>query len=963
MASQVSSILSLHPSHERGSCAFLYLAIDNATRELCSALSSCQADRASHAARAFASMLTKFPALNFRARNRLFCSIRDFPFLNRYSQDSADLFRVLAAAIAMVSCTISHSDHLLNCFNSVSAVSLLLKAFSRNEPSFILDFGCPKQNVANFLQSAVRRLRCLTDGTNSQSSTNPKIKSDVQKILSKRHVLRYYSVNPSPVSRFGLDGISTAEHQCQSSASRLGNKRRSCAVNDGFSTNRQSRAFSFALGAYGKRSVVFKPSGVAHREVNAARFLNPEIGRMWLLLYNVNRNYFTRQSGKRWATKMLKILPQIVSESGRDHHFSILCARFVRDSIDNGIRPMGCIMPLQRKLSRFLLSEQPGDSQNSASTTSVAEAVQTQSGTQSASFGNLACASKTRIDTLDIIMTVREYLNGMCTANASCSPERLALPDIAIVTEALSVAFILSQGEIADCLDQYIEYMHLSTLQRTISTMMTRFRSQPGHVRPTVFLIGKVCQAQLFARIPWSCLVNASVLSRLYLHNHDFPGQSSDSVQPLPKDTTLGALGIQLLSYMRSQRLVLHQTSDESGEQAVWRDKQDIAESAFLLASRISWLAKKQGSPGETLQSLAEWIALQSELEQRANSDYCMLSMQHEERALHGLPDEREQDFSQEADRFSQNYRDYCLSNFHYRYPNADLWISWEIQYFLLCENASASNANLEWTHSSQLYALYRKMTCATFCPEPRNRQDFLLGMMVGAYRARLHLSDVKGTTAPKLSTANVLKRIAEQILHMEDSQDDLWVFRSFHSFIGILPLLSGSSTSGCPLETTWNRMLGIEFRHFAHEILDSLPESCVPNECIDCAGTARTVSVPSHRTRDDLSLTEHILAKMIPTVGDFGRQWAGTGILARSMARSIVAAQGLFTSEYLEQRFPRCFLLARCLRMQHNCLSLKLWSAEDQNRSRRYDVSRQQQRVFHLLQRQASQQCAHGSN
>jgi hypothetical protein len=196
------------------------------------------------------------------------------------------------------------------------------------------------------------------------------------------------------------------------------------------------------------------------------------------------------------------------------------------------------------------------------------------------------------IDVIGIDVDVRNYLQ----SGTECFRGSSQIPSLDALTEALTIAFIVTDGSIIDTVEDYVSCFTHSSFCNAVRHIMAQPHITPVHVVTASHLLGLYCRAHLTRSVPWTVIVNDEVVSQLFSNDMKYtrPSTALDSVSPAPSETALGALCARVISLSFIRHCLVQ--GNQLGAAMRGDDDDDFALALDHLLTRLAWLLTRPGS-------------------------------------------------------------------------------------------------------------------------------------------------------------------------------------------------------------------------------------------------------------------------------------------------------------------------------------------------------------------------------
>jgi hypothetical protein len=187
---------------------------------------------------------------------------------------------------------------------------------------------------------------------------------------------------------------------------------------------------------------------------------------------------------------------------------------------------------------------------------------------------------------------MRNYLQ----SGTECFRGSSQIPSLDALTEALTIAFIVTDGSIIDTVEDYVSCFTHSSFCNAVRHIMAQPHITPVHVVTASHLLGLYCRAHLTRSVPWTVIVNDEVVSQLFLNDMKYtrPSTALDSVSPAPSETALGALCARVISLSFIRHCLVQ--GNQLGAAMRGDDDDDFALALDHLLTRLAWLLTRPGS-------------------------------------------------------------------------------------------------------------------------------------------------------------------------------------------------------------------------------------------------------------------------------------------------------------------------------------------------------------------------------
>jgi hypothetical protein len=185
-------------------------------------------------------------------------------------------------------------------------------------------------------------------------------------------------------------------------------------------------------------------------------------------------------------------------------------------------------------------------------------------------------------DVIGIDVDVRRYLK-----SGSEGHGKHQIPDLDALTEALTVAFVATDGAILDTVEDHVLCFSHVSFCRALSAVLARPDRHSVHVESACHLIAIYCRTHLGRSVPWNVLVNDDVVVQLFL-------TSENAAIAPPKETALGSLCARAISVILIQYCLISGMQPSSNFEQYGRDD-DVATCLYFLMIRIAWLLTRSG--------------------------------------------------------------------------------------------------------------------------------------------------------------------------------------------------------------------------------------------------------------------------------------------------------------------------------------------------------------------------------
>lgn len=955
-----------------GCSYFLYDSTRQVIDELSRALVSGHADRAKRAARGLTLTLQDFPALHWYARELIVHCLREIPHHVRNHHAPKGLLHALAEVIIVLSVTTSDAQLILSEFSSVSSVLAILSAVVHYDTSLAMQPNQTKLNVKVFVKSALQNLLLLRQQQNTACAHVGRIEAEVNRLLSPPHIVKRYDLrsemlrNVFPKQHLAVSKFKPIGHADLGNYARikLTSKRdkilsiikrptlnitsRSC-----ISEEISGHISTFKSHKNGRRVTLHKAT--PHKCFSAA------MGRIWLLTYSRDPLRFVRSIDRLTHVDALPYRLELANEVRNELQFAKLRALLISDAMDNGLIPTTCSRKLQPILAMFSLPRRDSKSTVHGTTTngSVPIPAASDNRIRQQKYGFLGYLTEHSVDALAIMMEVRRYLSSDCRIDHnSFKNDSLSVPDTRQLTESLTVAYILFENVLGGCLYQYIACMHSPTLQRTMTTLMTRYRIQAANVRAAVKLIGSYCRTHLCTRFPWTAIVNDSVLSRLYLYNDISRATAEDAVPDDPVETPLGALALHTLSYRRTQALITAQLNSASNVANSKSDKHDLERAICLLAHRISWLLSKQDDVVRPSTTFQKWLLLFSSLKAA-----CLSTDNRQYHSLQVITPYFKSTLGPSCDINMEFWPIlHCAetpNDMHDLIPYSELhvtlWASWEVQKSTISSNRQGPCSRAKFADCCESIINLPRGEKHTDLSPADTCENLMRGIMLGAFRGKAQLFDYFGQETQHVTVPEWLTQLFENLTSTMNAEDGFWIIRSVRWFLESIPILLGKPQSERLEYFMSDETSAFGSRNIVIHTLNLVFDSCVPDECIRCA--RKYTSTLENDIFEKLSCTEKALALLMPAIQDMEQQGRHLSKLARISSRWCVIARASYSSvNTFYENYPRSFLLSQYWSTEHRCSISADRAADSRDPKQYYDFQACQRRILQLLGQPESQ-------
>jgi hypothetical protein len=289
------------------------------------------------------------------------------------------------------------------------------------------------------------------------------------------------------------------------------------------------------------------------------------------------------------------------------------------------------------------------------------------------------------IDVIGIDVDVRKYLQ----SGAACFTCGNQIPSLDALTEALTNAFIVTDGAIIDIVGDYLSCFTHSSFCNSVQNILAQPHVTSAHVVATSHLVGLYCRAHLTRSVPWTVIVNDEVVSQLFLNRMEYstPSEAVDSVSSAPSETGFGALCARVISLSFIRHCLVQ--GRQPGATMRGDGCDDVAQALDHLLTRLAWLLTRPG--------LAEIIS--RNLRSIWMNTYNDLLILHDASKPPSVETARQADENgvaiticecgiwQHSEHIACNAMKPCCSSpnrTRHLYPPPDRWVAWELHASLL---------------------------------------------------------------------------------------------------------------------------------------------------------------------------------------------------------------------------------------------------------------------------------------